>query len=431
MSDQLYNIAFQNLFQAFLLRDGMFLEHVHGDVIPELFNNEYAQRTTRIVLDFWNKEHSAPGDLIFHVLDDLRKQGTIPESLIKNLNAYIDNLFAIRLENRNYVLKEFDRFIRHKLFQKNVLPAAELVKAGKFDEAEELIRQTFLHRPKPEHELGTLYDQDPSKRIRRRLEEDSQRFWWLVPEIDSRVRGLKRGELGVLQSQRSSGGKSAGLVFLARQVAFQNKKVLIYTLEMSEQDYEDRLDQCIAGIGAESLTDYKRIQKKVSKMFKYGGRVFIKQFPGHLTTVSDLRKHKILLEQTINFHADLVIVDYADELGVEKRSKANNSFEAGKEVYSYLRGWATKENVAIWTGMQSNRSAGEANIADMEHSGESIAKAWVADLIMSINRDKQETQEGITRLHFVKNRTGRAQFTIKVKTDFSKMLFIVPERYSV
>jgi replicative DNA helicase len=241
------------------------------------------------------------------------------------------------------------------------------------------------------------------------------------------VKGLKRGELGVLQSQRSSAGKSAALAFLARQFGFQGKKILIYTLEMSEEEYEDRLDMCIAGLQVDDLIDSSKIINNLRRLVLRGGNIFIKQFPGSMTTVSDLRKHKLLLEQTHGFHADVVLVDYGDELSPEKRSYASNSFEVGKEIYSHLRGWAVKEDVAIWTGMQSNRGAGDVVEADMEHSGESIAKAWIADLIFSINRTAKEQEEGITRLRVVKRRTGKARFTIKFRTDFDRMLFVVPE----
>jgi replicative DNA helicase len=432
MSEEiLYDPRFQNIFIAFMLRDPLFLDHVASDIKPEIFTNEYSQRLVRLIIDFYTREKSAPGDLVWRILDDLKEQQLIPKSVYDNLNTYTDDLFAISLQNRNYVLNEFDRFIRHMIFRKNIFPAVEMVKAGKFDEAEELIKQTFTHRPKKEHDLGRLLEVDPMVRVRRRNEEDTQRFWWLVPEIDRRVRGLKRGELMVLQSQRSSGGKSAAMAFLARQYAFQNKRILIYSLEMSEEDYEDRLDMCCCGLADYALTDYARIHKMMRKVARYGGQFWIKQFPGQITTVSDLRKHKQQLEQIHNFHADVVIVDYADELTVERKSRSNNSFEAGKEIYSLLRGWAVKDAIGMITGMQSNRGAEDAVVADMGHAGESIAKAWIADVIVSINRDKKETEENITRLHFVKVRTGKARFTITVKTDFERMQFIVPERYDV
>jgi galactitol-specific phosphotransferase system IIB component len=428
---ELFDVKFQNLFLCHALRDTTFLDRIHADVIPELFGNEYAQRACRLIVEFFRTEHTAPGELIFHVLDDLKAQQLLGESLASNLSTYIDDLFKLPLHNRVYLLKEFDRFVRHQRFRKDIIPAAELVTAGRFDEAEELLKHTFAFHPRKEHDLGRMLEADPTKRIRRRLEEDTQRFWWLIPEIDRVIRGSKRGELGVLQSQRSSAGKSAALAFLARQYAFQNKRILIYTLEMSEEEYEDRLDMCIAGVVKEALTDHQRLSRKLGKMFKRGGRIWIKQFPGQLSTVSDLREHKQLLEQVHGFYADAILVDYADELGSENRSRAGNTFEVGKEIYSHLRGWAVKDDVVIWTGMQSNRSAGDVDVADMENSGESIAKAWIADLIISINRTKKEAEDGTTRLYVVKNRTGIARFTIKIKTDFQRMQFVVQDRLEV
>lgn len=427
MPDVIYDAKFQNIFIAFLLRDTEFLERVIKDVKPDIFQNDYIQRICRLIIDFYDKEHSAPEELIFHVIDDLKSQNLIPESLFNILNTYIDDLFAIKLKNRPYVLKEFDRFLRHQLFIKNIIPAGELLKAGKFNEAEELIKETFSRNVEIGQDMGGFLDPDPSERIKRRQKEDVERFWWLVPEIDKVVPGMKRGELMVLQSQKTSMGKSAGMVFLARNYAFQSKKILIYTLEMSREEYEDRLDMCIAGITQGDLTDHATIVKKLRKMVMMSGQIYIKQFPGYMTKISDLILHKKLLERTKNFFPDAIFIDYADQLAPE-HSNGANSFDVGKEIYNHMRGWGVTDNVLMVTGMQSGRGAGEVLEAGTEHAGESIAKVWIADMVWTINATPKEIQEGIIRLVNAKKRNGKAGFRFTIKTDFSRMQFVVPDR---
>lgn len=414
---------FQQHFVNHLLRDSSFLERVAADISPELFSSEYGQRVARLTLDFFAENSAAPSTLVFRVLDKLLERQLMSPEVHKNLCVYIDGLFALDLQNRSFLLREFDNFIRHQQFKRQIIPITEHVKRGDFDAAETLMKEIFTTKSRRELDLGREITSDPSNRIIRRQQSDKRRLWTLIPELDRCTPGLVAGEFAVLQSQRSSAGKSAGLVFLTRSYVFQAAKVLIYSLEMSEEDYEDRIDMCVAGLVDKNLLERHKIQECLRRMFRRGGGIWVKQFPGSLTSVEDLREHKQMLESVHGFHADAVMLDYADELGPSRQSVAENGFERGKENYSLLRGWAVQDELVIWTGMQSNRSALEATVADQEHSGESIAKAWIADLIISINRTPEEEKAGLTRLWKVKDRRGQARLSFTIRSDFSRMQF--------
>lgn len=420
-----FDARFQMHFLAHLVRDGEFLKRVYADVTPDVFDNEYGQRVVRLARAHF-EEFSAPlNDLAFSILDKQRDQGHLSKDLHANLSEFVDKLFECKLSNRDYLLAEFDTFTKNQLFVRNVPLASEAIRVGEFEKAESLLSQVFRHKSVSKVDLGGIFSFDPDDRIRRRLQDDGKRFWWLLPDIDKRVKGLKRGELGVLQSQRSSGGKSAMMTYLTRQFAFQGAKILIITLEMDVESYEDRLDQCICGLVDGELTDRQKLVSKLRKLIRFGDCIWIKQFPGGTSTVDDLKEFKTLLVNSTGFIPDVLILDYADELTV-KGATPDSSFETGKQIYSSLRGWAIEDQLAIWTGMQSNRGALEAGVADQEHTGGSLAKAQIADLIVSLNSTKEEAEQGLLRLHWVKNRRGQARFDTVIKADFARMNFGAP-----
>lgn len=414
---------FQKCFVAFVMRDSEFLQEVAADLSPELFSDSAMQRIVRVCLDFHAQEKSAPDMLIFRLFDQLRDQGALGQDTYAICSKLADELFATRLQNRRYLLSEFQSFLRHQMFRQLLPIAVEHERKGEFDKCEQTLQKVFTYKPRRALDLGRQLDADPDARVRRRQTEDGQRFWTLIPELDRRIDGLRPGELGVWLSQRSSAGKSAALAFLARSAAFQGRRVVIYTLEMSEEAYEDRLDQTISGLTKKDLRDETAIKTRMAAMLRHGGSIWIKKFPQLGTKISDLRKHWEMLQSVHNFRADVVLIDYADLLDPETPELKVNSNEAAHEVYSAYTSWLGEEGIVSWTGSQSNREAMQEAVADQAHVAKGIAKMQIAHLVISLNRSPEEETQGIIRLYIAKAREDAARYEIPIRTDFSRQQF--------
>lgn len=414
-----FDLEYQKHFINHLLRDSEFLGQVIESVEPDIFLDDTFRRIVTLVKNFWATEKGAPGTLAFRVLASWREKSLINEATYESVSAGIDDLFTLELRNKGYILREFNSFIRRQKFKARIPDVMNYVKADDWESAEQLVASIFAVQNPVQLDLGRELLADPSDRIARRLTEDTDRFWTLIPELDMRVPGLKPGEIGVWLSQETSAGKSAALQLLARSFAYQRKNTLIYTMEMSEEAYEDRLDQCIAGITKELLTDHLKIHKMLTHMTKHGGRIWIKQFPTKGATIEDLRRHKNILENTHNFRPDAIIVDYMDLLSID----ADSLYDAGDKAYAQFRGWMVEEGLVGWTGSQSKTGAKEVTYADTQHTGGSRAKAEHADLVISINRTTDETKAGRTSLFVAKNRNGASKYPISICTDFSRMAF--------
>lgn len=422
----LYDLEFQRSFLGHFLRDSDFAKKTGDSLEAEFFSDELTQRVARIAIAYNDENGASPGTLIFRYLDGMREKSQISDAIFDTLNTYVDELFSVELQNRKFLLKEFNHFCRLRKAKSAMVPFAHHIKKNEWEEAEDLMKELFLFRPDRAHDLGGLYAVDPTERIYRRRQETRDRFWLLIPEIDRRIDGLLPGEVGVWQSQRSSAGKSAALQYITRSGVFQGKRVLVLSGEMSRESWEDRLDMCVVGLHTQRLTEGRTIEKRMREMHRHGGGIWIYDFPQFLTTMSELRKVKTMIENVHNFHADVVIIDTIDDI-VPEKSDYNDSFAAGKELYSHFRGWARQEEFVGWTGLQSGRAAAEATEADQEHVQGSIAKAQIADLIISINRTKEEHERSMTRVFIAKNRDGHARFSLTFSSDFSRMQFRTSE----
>ncbi len=419
----LFDAHFQKSFLAFVVRDSDFLEKVVRDLDRNLFDDDYAQHVVGAVLEFHKTNAAAPDKLIYQVIGRYLQSGLLKDETHQLIVALVADLFKIPLQNKVYILSEFDKFLRYSVFETKLPLIVEDVRKADFDKAEEKLREIFTYKPSLSNTLGTFYDDDVGSRNARREQEASHRLWTLIPPLDRLVPGLAKGEIGVWQSQRSSAGKSAALAFLAKSFALQGKNVVIFSLEMSEQSYEDRLDQVVSGLDRKGLKDTERARVRIQGLLKHGGRIVVKCFPMYGTRCSDLRAHCRMLESLKGFRPDAVLIDYADLLAPETKALRDDLYGTGAEVYAYWRGWMHEEGLVGWTGMQSGREAMKERFADQAHAAGSIAKIQIADVVLSINRTPEEEANNNTCIHVVKARQSKARFDINFPSDFDRMQF--------
>ncbi len=409
---------FQKNYVAFLLRDPIFFGRVRADVTAELFTSTQAQKVARLVLGFAEEHHCPPGELIYTELENLQKHAVMSAEDLAPLKRYIRELLSLDLHNRSFLLQEHDKFMGYQRLIEAFPKFSSAMKDGDYDEANTLLTN-LVTRTSKFSDVGDFFSSDPSARIERRGQEEGERFLLGIPELDATIQGLKRRQIGVWLSQRSSAGKSAALIHLAKWFVMQGKQVLCITMEDTKEDFEDKLDMCVSGVHTEDLQDGDKIRSAMQRWFRRNGRVHIAEFPP--SKVSELRAYAAYLKQVHNWIPDVVLVDYADLC--ESEGGNTKSFETGDQVYKSLGKWAKEEDCLIWTASQSGRAAMEAIVADQQHAAGSIAKMYHAHLVISINRTSQEQAEGLTNLHVVKNKNGQARFTKTIHSDFDRMHF--------
>jgi hypothetical protein len=88
---------------------------------------------------------------------------------------------------------------------------------------------------------------------------------------------------------------------------------------------------------------------------------------------------------------DVVIVDYLNLCGAASLRKSSKAdlYQTVGTIAAELRGFATEQNVVLWTATQTNRSGYKAAELELEHMSESYAPSSNADLILGLSQDEK------------------------------------------
>lgn len=412
----------------------MFLKEVEPDLEPDHFASEHAQRIVRILKDFSAKNGaSAPGDLTYDVIDKAATKAGLSEDTVKAIKAYTANLLGLDLQNRAYLLEQWTNFLRQRKLISTAGKVLDAAKADDMDTAFKAFKEAASYQPKAQRERWDhgRYDPDPTMRSLRRANSDVEKLWTMIYPLDRANIALGRGHVGIWVSQMTGVGKSTALRHCALASVFQGYKTLVFVVgEMSRAEYEDCLDQAVAGLCRDELDFSDRLLKRIRNMLNFGGDLHIVSVPSGVHSVEDLEAMALEIENTEGFEADTVIIDYMDNL-VSKAGGQDNMFKEGLDVGVSLERWAgIGKKRYIWTAAQGKTGAAEAPIAGIHHIGGSRGKGEKAMLVLTINRTAEEAAQNKTTINVAKSRFSASNFSFTIKSDFSRQRFYVGEWHS-
>ncbi len=247
-------------------------------------------------------------------------------------------------------------------------------------------------------------------------------------EVDSITSGLQSGDLIVLAA-RPSMGKTALAINIGEHVALTEKKpVLVFSMEMSEQQLTIRSAGSVGRIDQTRLRSGKLTDDEWSRFGEASERLSHAQFFIDGTpalTSNQLRSTaRRLARQTGGL--GLIVVDYLQLMvgSGEGRGAENRAYELA-EITRGLKALAKELNCPIIALSQLSRKVEERTdkrpmMSDLRESG---AIEQDADVIMFIYRDdyynKDSKEPGVAELIIAKQRSGPTGF---VKLGFLKAI---------
>lgn len=249
-----------------------------------------------------------------------------------------------------------------------------------------------------------------------------------IPPLDNILGGgLEKGELGILLAEPKK-GKSIGLLHMAiAALQRRHARVAYFLLEGTTDQFVLRALSRISGIEYERLQN-DNITKKESKLVDKLMRMFKDRMDlipmnkhwsyGVLEIEGKLRELK-----NNGRNPDLVCIDYADLL-TDPTQKEPRLIQTS--VYRNLKKLAMIGDYAIWTASQAQRPskmAEESYLLRAKDISESYEKVRIADLVATLNQTPDERLNGILRFHIDIYRSSDADETIKLITDYSRMIF--------
>lgn len=246
-------------------------------------------------------------------------------------------------------------------------------------------------------------------------------FKWLDKMLDGGI--LNKGKALYVVSAATNVGKSVMLTNIACNALAQNKKVVIFTLEMSEQVYAKRVSSCLTKIPLKSLKENS--ENLVENVLTYKelhkhGKLLIKEYPTKSATASTLKAYITKLHQQKQMIPDLIIIDYLNLL--KPSLVTGNSYSDVKSITEEIRMLAyTFDGIPIITATQLNRTGYNQDNPGIETTSESMGLAHTADVQMSLWADDTDKELGILRLGMQKNRFGVNFGTTCLKIDYETL----------
>lgn len=420
---------FGNEFQIkiihYFLNDNDFATRVMDVLHPEFFSNENLRFLYSKIIEHQEKYDAIPNIGALEAI-----VGTLDDSIDENVKDYLASVISIFKSTSNdqsdkkFVEEQTIEFCKQQAMRDAIMQSIDYLKKDDYEAIFSVVKKALMAGAA--REIGHDYLEAIALRTLNKRNPISTGMRLLDDYIAG---GPSAGELMIIMAGTGV-GKSMFMVYLACQAMLQNKKVLYYSFEMSEAMIGIRADAYFTKIGLKSLLmDTEGVHRSKVKEKLIGlkenhpnAALMIKEFPTKTCTITTLKNHINSL-QSRGFIPDIIFVDYADLM--RSTSKYNDKRFELESLIEQLRGMAMEMHLPVVTASQANREGLDTSIVKLKHISESLAKAMIADIIISIGRDSDLIRETKACYYLAKNRLGQDKVIFSGKFDTSILDFTI------
>lgn len=388
----------EKILQA-LIQDSAYADQMSDVLDPKYFSLLYLQEITKKVFEHHSKYRESPSIELIEIMLRQDEDASSDDILMTQAREFLARSKSNPLNgDMRYIQDNSLEFCRRQELIRAMSQCLDKVDEKDYDSINRIVKDA-LNRGAP-RDAGHEYNDNLSARVKKNIRQPIATGW---PPIDKVLNGgLERGTLTTFIAPTGA-GKSMFLVNVACSIVEQGLNVLYVTLEMAEWKIGLRADSYYTGIAINEVPDNEeKVREIIGRKAK--GRLIIKEWPTKMATPQTLRSHLQKLEQTKEFKADCLILDYADLLrGTRSYGEKRHELEG---VYEELRAIGQEFNIPVVTADQTNRAGLNDDVVTLSSIAESYAKATVCDLIMTISRKMEDKQNGTGRLFVAKSRLG-------------------------
>lgn len=376
-------------FQTKLLK--ILLEENNGEFstrIIDILKIEYFTESVHLKILFehlfylFNKYHVIPDyDVLLHRIKE-KENGILLDQLCETIRIMQSG--EIKITNKQQVKDSALQFCKKQSLRDALVKASQSWEKDEYDDIAKIINDGL--KVGESKETGHDYIKDVEKRLIRSYRNPIP----ILDGLNSVVGGgLSGGELGVVLSP-TGGGKSMLLVKFACTALSMGKKVLYYSMELSENVIAHRFDACLNGLELKNILEYPDvIREKTEEISAKGGVLKIREFPTGNAGISTLKNHMVSLQRE-GFIPDVIFVDYADIM------KASGNFNERRfaltSIYEGLRGMAMEMNLPLWTASQAGRCLGLDTIVETPNGKIKISEIKTGEMLLTHKGFKKVTE---------------------------------------
>jgi replicative DNA helicase len=403
---------FEQILAREAMTDAAYLNAIADYVNPEYFEDARIGKYFEIVKDFYEKRQTLPTltEIRSYLTTDALKNGF--KTLLLSFKELDKNL------DKTELYENTEKFLKEKSVYHTMLSVAKDISDGKIDTSEILQKFEKCCSISLITERGfDLYSQiDDLIHDIENVESSIPSGWdWLDNAIGGGYR--EDGKALYVFAGQPNIGKSIFLGNIAKNIAVQNKSVLVITLEMSELLYAKRISSNITKIPLKDFgTSTKTLKRKLEAQREDtpSGKLLIKEFPPSTITPKQLSGFiKKLVDAGEKF--DAIVIDY---LNLLHSPVGTSSYERVKYICEQVRAMSYTFKCPIVSATQLNRSGYNSSNPSMESLSESSGIAATADVIVSIFQQEEDVDMGYIRIGMMKNRFGPRGMTQPMHIDY-------------
>lgn len=400
-----YGKAFQLKVLGSLLTDKGFLLNVRDVLYDDYFDADTHKWIVNQIISYFDKYHTNITMDVLKVelqkLDNDVLQTAVKEELRNSYQASQDDL--------DYVQEEFTTFCRNQEMKNAILNSADLLKEQDYDGIRNMIDKAM--KAGIDKNIGHEYNKDVESRYRVDYRPTIPTPWNILN--DSIQGGFGPGDLGIIFGS-PGGGKSWCMVAIAAHAVSLGHKVNYYTLELGEDYVGKRFDCYFTGYGIDEINSKRQEVETYVNNLK--GKLIVKEYPPKGASISTVKAH---IQKCIDMEhkPDIVIIDYVDYLKAPSRGKNYERKDEIDDVFIAAKGLAKELKIPILTPSQVNRMGAKDSVIEGDKAAGSYDKMMVADICLSLSRQKEDKVLGTGRVHVMKNRYGQDGMTFNVMMD--------------
>ena len=402
---QQYGKGFQLKVLGSLLTDKKFLLNVRDVLHDTYFDADSHKWIINQITSYFDKYHT---NITMDVLK-VELQKIENEVLKVALKEELRNSYEASQDDLQYVQEEFTTFCKNQEMKNAILNSADLLKEGDFDGIRNMVEKAM--KAGMDKNIGHEYNKDIETRYRVDYRPTIPSPW---PILNDGIQGgFGPGDLAIVFGN-PGGGKSWTMVAIAAHAVRLGYKVIYYTLELGEDYVGKRFDCYFTGYSIDEVNKHRKdVQSQVDDL---KGRLIVKEYPPKAASVGSIRSH-IQKCTDMGHKPDLVVIDYVDYLRAPSKSKFTERKDEIDDVFIATKGLAKELKIPILTPSQVNRMGAKDNVIEGDKAAGSYDKMMVADICLSLSRQKEDKVLGTGRVHVMKNRYGQDGMTYNVKMD--------------
>lgn len=411
-----YGKSFQLKVLGSLLTDKKFILNVRDTLRIEYFDIDSHKWIVETLMKYFDKYHT---NITMEVLKvELKK---IENDILKTaVREELKHSYAASQEDLEYVQEEFSTFCKNQELKSALLESADLLKTGDFESIRSTIEVAL--RAGMDKNIGHEYNKDIESRYREDYRPTIPSPW---PILNKNIQGgWGPGDL-IIMFGNPGGGKSWAMVAAAAHAAKMGMNVNYYTLELGEDYVGKRFDCYFTGVGIDHINSHREEVEQVINNLK--GNLIVKEYPPKSASISTIKAH---IQKCIDMDLkpDMIVIDYIDYLRSPSKKFAERKDEID-DVFIGAKGLAKQYQIPVLTPSQVNRMGAKDSVIEGDKAAGSYDKMMVADICISLSRQKEDKVLGTGRFHIMKNRYGQDGMTYNITMDTNTGHIEVNEEY--